>query len=279
MHIAHGTHICDSRYKEASPTSELRYINFGGIRNNVRMAIDQHKIRLWIAGKLDTAPRGTKKRLADATGLTAQQISRISAVEAGKEVRDVKAHELAQIVAFFNEAPPGFDAAQVGEIQPKQASDSVTAIVVGETAAGSFRPIDDFDQTDPRRMSVPRDEDFPNAKVLLFDVVGDSMNALPGHPIASGSVAVCLAYEDVAHKFPLRDGLVVVVQRERDGGHLREWSIKQVEIHADRVEFHPRSTNTRHKPIVVDRDHKADDGTTVEIIAVLRRIVSGYISV
>ena len=100
------------------------------------------------------------------------------------------------------------------------------------------------------------------------------MNNLRPRPILEGDRVVGVSYEDVAHEAVLRDGMVVIVERTRDGGHTREWSVKQVEIYQGRTEFHPRSTNARHKPIVVERDMFADDGTQVEIIALVRRVVN-----
>ena len=50
--------------------------------------------------------------------------------------------------------------------------------------------------------------------------------------------------------------------------------MKQIEIHEDRTEFHPRSTNPKHKPIVVQRNFTADDGVEVEVIALVRRVVN-----
>lgn len=146
--------------------------------------------------------------------------------------------------------------------------------VVGKTEAGSFREVDEYDQSEPVFISLPRDNRFPNARQIAFQVEGDSMNALKPRAILSGDTAVCVSYEDVASEATLRDGMTVVVERTRDGGHTREWSVKQVEIYEDRVEFHPRSTNSRHKPIVVARDTEADEGTRVEIIGLVRRIVN-----
>ncbi|NEK55241.1 phage repressor protein, partial [Rhizobium leguminosarum] len=83
-----------------------------------------------------------------------------------------------------------------------------------------------------------------------------------------------VSYEDVAYDAPLRDGMVVVVERTRDGGQTREWSVKQIELYQDRTEFHPRSTNPKHKPIIVPRDPSADQGTVVEIIGLVRRVVN-----
>lgn len=146
--------------------------------------------------------------------------------------------------------------------------------VVGKTEAGSFREVDEFDQSEPTYISVPRDRRFPNARQIAFEVEGDSMNALKPRPIFPGDVAVSVSYEDIASEATLRDGMTVIVQRTRDGGHTREWSVKQVEIYEDRIEFHPRSTNPKHKPIVILRDVEADEGTTVEIIGLVRRIVN-----
>lgn len=148
------------------------------------------------------------------------------------------------------------------------------AAIAGTVEAGSWREVEDLDQSEARLIDVPTDDEYPNARVLVFEVAGDSMNAFAKAPLIPGSLAVCLAYEDVAHRFPPRDGMVVVIQRESDGGHFREWSIKEIELHDDHMEFHPRSTNPSHKPIIVPIDYSADSGTKVEIIAVLRRVVT-----
>jgi phage repressor protein C with HTH and peptisase S24 domain len=146
--------------------------------------------------------------------------------------------------------------------------------VAGTVEAGAFREVDDLDQSEPEILYEPPDAKFPNARRMAFLVSGDSMNNLKPRPIFAGDRAVCVSYEDVMRQVPIIDGMVVVVERTRHGGQSREWSIKQVEIHADRVEFHPRSTNPRHKPIVVSKEFDADDGTAVEVIALVRRVVN-----
>lgn len=100
------------------------------------------------------------------------------------------------------------------------------------------------------------------------------MTDLKPRPILPGDRVICVAYEDVAHLVPLRDGMVVVVERTRDAGQFREWSVKQIELYQGRTEFHPRSTNAKHKPIVIDHDASADNGVAVEIIGLVRRIVN-----
>jgi transcriptional regulator with XRE-family HTH domain len=150
----------------------------------------------------------------------------------------------------------------------------VPVAIAGKVEAGTFREADGMDQSEPEYLSLPTDDRFPNARMMAYDVSGDSMNDLKPRPIFPGDRLVCVAYEDIAHEAVLRDGMVVVVQRTRDGGQTREWSVKQVEIYADRTEFHPRSTNQRHKPIIIQRDMGADDGSQVEVIGLVRRVVN-----
>lgn len=150
--------------------------------------------------------------------------------------------------------------------------------VAGKVEAGSFREVDDFDQSEPEDIPVPADPRFPSARVLLFDVEGDSMNALQPVPIMPGSRVIAVAFEDIADRYPMRDGMVVVVERTRDGGLTREWSIKQVKYFSDRTELHPRSTNKKHKPIVITSDLTADDGSQVEIVALVSGLYTPIIA-
>lgn len=182
--------------------------------------------------------------------------------------RDLKADEMFDISKATGFPIPGGEAPEIKE----SAQRFVVARKVGVVAAGLFREVDEFDQSEPEEMTVPRDENFPNARQLVFTCEGDSMNELRPRPILPGDTLICTAYEDVAHRVVLRDGMVVIVQRSRDGGMMREWSVKQIEIYEDRTEFHPRSSNPKHKPIVVTRQFDADDGVSVEVIAVVRMV-------
>lgn len=153
----------------------------------------------------------------------------------------------------------------------------VAAAYAGKVAAGLWRDVDDFeDEPDRPPIFVERDTQYPYAPVKVFDVEGDSMNALKPRPIMAGDRAIALEYEALGGNVPLRDGMVVVVEQALDGGHHRERSLKQVEIYEDRYEFCPRSTNPKFKPIVVPRtiftDASEDDGRQVQVIAWVRRI-------
>lgn len=148
-----------------------------------------------------------------------------------------------------------------------------TAPIVAIVEAGAWREVDELNQEDPEWVTVPADDKFPDATQRVYDVSGDSMNKLEPHPITPGSRIVGIDFDEIAGRSPLRDGLVVVVQRSRNGGQERELSVKQVAWFDDRIEFQPRSTNPKHKPIIVRHDDWEDDGVEVKVAALVRDII------
>ncbi|WP_374831085.1 helix-turn-helix domain-containing protein [Paenochrobactrum pullorum] len=221
--------------------------------------------------RLREAKKFSQGSLASASGVSQQLISQL---ERGINQSTKNLPKLAEALGVsVSEIDPSF-----GSVE--SANDILTRVklsavrVVGTVEAGTFREVDEFDQSDFEELSLPIDSRFPHARQMAFNVSGDSMNDLRPRPILSGDRAVCVAYSDVAHEVPLRDGMVVVVERSRDGGHTREWSIKQIELYEDRTIFAPRSTNSNYKPIVIERDHDTDNGMSVEVIAIVRRVVN-----
>ena len=151
-------------------------------------------------------------------------------------------------------------------------SSLVQASYGGVVEAGAFRPVaDDNIPPGDEPLFYPRDPQFPQAALFVFDVAGDSMNAFDP-PIRPGTRLLCVSIEQV--RIALRTGMVVIVEQVINGGQLRERSVKQIEEHENRFEFCPRSKNPRHKPIVVPKDFKADEGRTVAVIAIVRSVVS-----
>lgn len=217
----------------------------------------------WLKRGLEQ-PGKTQTGLAKVLGLHPSAISKILGNK-----RKLSSAELVPAAEYLGTPPPQSTA----RLTP---SEVAPLPVVGRVAAGVFREVDDMDQSAVQWISLPPDDQFPNARRMAFDVEGDSMNNLAPRPILDGDRAVCLAFEDIAEQVRIRDGMVVVVERTRDGGHTREWSIKQIVFHDDRIEFCPRSTNGKHKPIVVDHNYQADEGVSVEIIALLRNVISRF---
>lgn len=148
------------------------------------------------------------------------------------------------------------------------------ARVQGAAQAGTFHRVDELEEDRDEWVNVPRDDEFPFARQLVFDIRGDSMNKLEPVPLPDGSRVVTVAFEDLDNRVPLQDGMVVIVEQTLADGQVREWSCKQIEIHGEQVEFHPRSTNPRHKPIVIEPDLEADDGRTVRVLAIVRGVTS-----
>lgn len=227
----------------------------------------QNELIRWIAEGLNK-PGKKKIELAQVLG---RSPSAVTDILRGK--RKVAVEEIARIAAYLDEAPPaipGLDYRPKPEVEPVSEGRLVPVTVAGPVQAGAFIPIDEFDQSEPEVFFEPPDPDFPRARRTAFDVLGDSMNRLEPTPILPGSRVIGVNYSDIG--IPLRDKMVVVVQQERDAGFLREWSVKQIELQDEKVIFHPRSSNPRHKPIVVDRNLKAEDGREVLILSLVREI-------
>lgn len=232
----------------------------------------------WLSNLLQETGVSQAELARQLTAALGRSIDRAAVNKMANGQRKIAADEMLAITRLLKK-PDESQAASKPESLTLELRPSKAVLVpvrkAGRVEAGAFRAQEDLGDWDEAETTLDiRDSRFPNARHLSFDVEGDSMNALKPRPILSGDVVSCVAYEDVDTEAPLRDGMVVVVERSRYGGQEREWSIKQLELYSDRVEFHPRSTNPRHKPIVVKRDPNADDGTKVEIIALVRRITN-----
>lgn len=232
----------------------------------------------WLSNLLQETGVSQAELARQLTAALGRSIDRAAVNKMASGQRKIAADEMLAITRLLKKADESAKLKEpeelILEVRPSTAA-LVPVRKAGRVEAGAFRAQEDLGDWDQAETTLDiRDSKFPNARHLSFDVEGDSMNALKPRPILSGDVVSCIAYEDVSSQAPLRDGMVVVVERSRYDGQEREWSIKQIELYADRVEFHPRSTNPRHKPIVVKRDPNADDGTKVEIIALVRRITN-----
>lgn len=173
-------------------------------------------------------------------------------------------------VLSFSAGEPGGATVEANEVV--RISRSASIPVAGIVEAGTFREADDSNQDEPEFVPAEPDKRWPDARQVAFRVAGDSMNSLKPVPILEGATLICVDFEDIADRHPLRNGMIVVVERAALGGQMREWSVKQLEVLDDRFVFHPRSTSQKHKPIVVSADFEADDGMTVSVLALVRRI-------
>ena len=87
----------------SSHIREFRDSKFRDSRDDTVMTNPQQQYKLWLKNELEKRPRGTKGALARFLGVSADAVTRMANVESGKEVRDIKAHELLLMKQFFSE--------------------------------------------------------------------------------------------------------------------------------------------------------------------------------
>jgi SOS-response transcriptional repressor LexA len=129
--------------------------------------------------------------------------------------------------------------------------------VLGAIQAGAWLAIDDSSQDEPETRPAARDRRYPHADQWLREVQGDSMNArniFPGDFVHIVDL--------IGAGVNLNTGMIVEVVRQRDGGALREITLKEVEVTAEGLVLWPRSTNPRwSEPVRLDHE----DGGDIEV--------------
>lgn len=147
-------------------------------------------------------------------------------------------------------------------------ADFVLATYGGIVEATAFRPVDDIADPDRGPELVPRDERYPRGEYVLFDVVGDSMNAADP-PIQAGSRVIAIRVDDPYRPLALQTGDIVVVRRTQQQGGLVELSVKELELGEAETLYLPRSKNKRHQPIRVPKNLNTDDETVIEVLGLV----------
>lgn len=135
----------------------------------------------------------------------------------------------------------------------------------GIVEAGTFRPTDIFNQEDEiRTIEMPLDPRYDSTRQFAFEVVGDSMTQ--AH-IEEGMWLLAVDSHLWQHLHgELRDGLLVIVARLRNGDPERELTVKRLRVFRDRIELRPESTNPKHQALIYPHN---DEDPTHGIIAVV----------
>lgn len=142
---------------------------------------------------------------------------------------------------------------------------------IGPIQAGKWAEVDETAQDEPLFFSVVADRRYPHARQWLREVRGDSMNA---RGIVPGHLAHIVDFSEAGVN--LNTGMIVEVTRSRDGGALREITLKEVEISPDGIRLWPRSTNPRWKdPVVLDDGRSGD--IEVRITGLLLQAVQRFL--
>lgn len=185
--------------------------------------------------------------------------------------RGIPASRALQYGRFFGVRPEWLLYGRGEKDAPQWAPQLTMLPVMARIQAGAWLAVDDFDQGQEQpMMSAALDPRYPHAPQYLREVQGDSMNA---RGIFPGDFAHIADFAESGAN--INTGMVVEVTRTRDGGALREITLKEAEVvPGGAVILWPRSTNPRWKdPVPLD----PDDGSEVEVrvtgilLSVIRR--------
>ena len=143
--------------------------------------------------------------------------------------------------------------------------------IVGPIQAGAWLMIDETVQDEPIYFAAVADRRYPHARQWLREVRGDSMNA---RGIAPGDLAHIVDLVEAG--ININTGMIVEVTRSRDGGALREITLKEVEVTPNGVLLWPRSTNPRWtEPLTLD-DRDGRD-TEVQVTGLLLQAIKRFL--
>lgn len=201
----------------------------------------------------------TAKGAAEAMGAT---VSTYIQHESG--LRGYPARTAARYGKFFRVGPEWLLYGR-GVSDPVIAEPVLQALpLLGQVRAGAWLSLDDSVQDDPVMRTAAVDPRYPHATQWLREVVGDSMDA---RGITSGDLVHLVDWAESG--LELATGQIIEVTRYRDGGELREVTLKEVEVKGPgHYLLWPRSTNARWKdPIVLNGGD--DDGPEVKVTGLL----------
>lgn len=153
----------------------------------------------------------------------------------------------------------------VGEKLDPQQSEPEGAPVIGEVAAGHWREVDtsNVDEACYELVPVPPDTRWPRDAQYGLVVRGTSINKLA----SDGDILLCVDLMRAGIRY--KNGDLVVVERHRDGGALKEVTAKRVVHNGDKVELWPESTDPRYQePIVLDGATR-QEGENARVIAIV----------
>lgn len=201
----------------------------------------------------------TAKGAAEAMGAT---VSTYIQHENGS--RGYPARTAARYAKFFRVGPEWLLYGR-GSFDPVVAEPALQALpLLGQVRAGAWLALDESVQDEPVMLTAATDARYPHARQWLREVVGDSMNA---KGILNGDLAHLVDWAEAG--LELSNGQVIEVTRYRDGGELREVTLKEVEVKAPgHYLLWPRSTNPRWAdPIVLNGSD--DSGQEVRVTGLL----------
>lgn len=132
--------------------------------------------------------------------------------------------------------------------------------------AGHWYEVDNYVDSFIEEASYPVSPDpaYSHCDQWLELVVGDSVDL----EIPEGHYAHVIDALDMGYQ--PRDGDLVVIERQRAGGLIRERTIKMVSADSGRITFVPRSKNPRwDQPLTMGAGSDADDGVEARLVGLV----------
>lgn len=218
------------------------------------ISIDRDRLRALITER-GTTPRAVSRAIGSNDTLVRDILSGKSKNARGDTMAKIADHLGVPVQEFF-----------IGVELPDNHAPSATFAelpLIGPVQAGAWLALDDTSQEEPQMMSAALDRRYPHAPQWLREVRGDSMNARNIYP---GDIVHLV--DLISSGVNLNTGMIVEVTRTRDGGALREITLKEVEVSEVGLVLWPRSINPRWKdPVRLDDGEHGD--TEVEITGLL----------
>jgi transcriptional regulator with XRE-family HTH domain len=158
---------------------------------------------------------------------------------------------------------------QLPAARPSVGGKEILLPVAHHCKAGSFLEEDEISQVEPRLEPAEFFPAYARWPQWLEVVDGDSIDKL----IPSGALIHVVDAQAMGYA-PVTDD-IVVVQRSRLGGMLRERTVKQVEVTNEGIKLWPRSHNPKYQsPVDITEYADNDDGVTVTIVG---KVLQAYI--
>lgn len=210
------------------------------------VSIDRERLRALIKER-DTTPRAVSRAVGSNDTLVRDILS-------GKS-QNPQAVTMAKVADFLGVSVSEFFAGvEAIESEGMPTAALAELPLIGPVQAGAWLALDDSSQEDPQMMAAALDRRYLHAKQWLREVRGDSMNA---RNIFPGDLVHLV--DLISSGVSLNTGMIVEVTRSRDGGTLREITLKEVEVTDAGIVLWPRSNNPRWKdPVRLDDDTGSD---------------------
>lgn len=128
-------------------------------------------------------------------------------------------------------------------------------------AAGVWKEVDELAQAAPRMEPAAYIPAYAGWRQWLEEIEGDSIDKL----IPPGALIHVVDTQQMGYE--PTSGDLVVVERSRAGGFIRERTVKQVEFNAGQIELWPRSHNAKYQqPLKLDHGTEGDDSVEIRIV-------------